>query len=148
MTMDDFALLYGKLRAATLSRHFAINERFRTNFFFFDVRLETKMPINDFLLLTPDEQEKERWKWISHGGDNPLIFSGQLLTCLAVEFYLGRQDGLPIIHALLDSIDALYKFQGRGTTLTATLFVPILSSTVVIRGTMPMPEEAITRTSS
>ncbi len=114
MAMDDFALLYGKLRAAILSRHFAINERFRTNFFFSDNRLETKLPINDFYNLTPDEQEKERWRWINHGGDNPLMFSGKLMTCLAVEFYLGRQDGLPVIHALLDSIDVLYKFQGRG----------------------------------
>ncbi len=101
MAMDEFAQLYGNLRAAVLARHFAINNRFRTNFL-----LDTNG------LQGSPNSEVDRWRVITRDGDNPLLVGARLMTCLAVEYYLGRHDVLRIIHAFLDTIDSLYKFQG------------------------------------
>ncbi|MCI0580786.1 MAG: hypothetical protein L0332_21565 [Chloroflexi bacterium] len=66
-------------------------------------------------LLNQDEvrQLKERWRIYDHEGGNPLMLSGQLLTCLAIEHMLGRQDALTIIRLALQSLAQLYKYQGN-----------------------------------
>jgi hypothetical protein len=100
--MDQFALQYGKLRASVLSRHFALNKRFRSNFFFQTNSLQG-LPAT----------EADRWRIVNHGGDNPLMTSGQLMTCLAVEHHLGSPDAARILRVLLQTIGSLYKFSGN-----------------------------------
>ena len=110
MAMDEFAQLYGKVRAATLARHFAVNERFRANFLLSSSGLETDLSRMELLNIPPEQQQRERWRAGSRGGDNPLMASGKLMTCLAVEYHLGRQEALPLLRALLETIGSLYKF--------------------------------------
>lgn len=58
----------------------------------------------------------EQWRIAHFEYDNPLMFTGQLLTCLAVEYYLGiePQEAEQIIKDTLHTIDTLYRFQGQG----------------------------------
>jgi hypothetical protein len=53
------------------------------------------------------------WHVATHQRENPLIASGVLLTCLAVEYYLGNQEALKLIRSALVSIGSLYKFNGN-----------------------------------
>ena len=69
---DDYTILYGKLRAAILSRHFALNKYFRTNLYYTTTQL-----------YTDDRSLAGRWKVQSRGEDNPLMMSGMLLASLA-----------------------------------------------------------------
>lgn len=70
----------------------------------------------------PDLQEKltagqlglERWRVGDHIRENPLLLTGQLLTCLAVEHHLDldRAAAKPRIEEVLATLASLYKFQG------------------------------------
>ncbi|HEU5321583.1 MAG TPA: DUF2934 domain-containing protein [Methylomirabilota bacterium] len=118
MNTDHHAELYGKLRAAILARHFAIGRYFRTNLFLESTILGT-VPIEQLARLSPDAQEVERWKILDagRGPDNPHLYGSQLMTCLAVEYLLGRTDARTIIKLALQTLASLYKstkphFQG------------------------------------
>ncbi len=99
--MDEHAILYGKLRAAILARHFAINKHSRANFFYEGINLSPTAVAN-----VPNV-----WNIGYYGGENSLLFGGELLACLAVEYMLGRADALKIIRLALDSLDTLFKFR-------------------------------------
>ena len=108
------AILYGKLRAAILSRHFALGKYFRTNLFSDGgTILETNMKAEELRRQPPDVQEKARWNIDRHFRENPLMFGGQLLTCLAIEHVLGQPYAVKIIRSALKSLSSLYKFRGN-----------------------------------
>jgi hypothetical protein len=113
MRSIEMAQLYGKLRAALLARHFATNQRFRSNFFYQSNTLWTGMKVEDLLALDPQVLLYERWNVHYHGGDNPLMESSRLLTCMAVEHHLGFPGALGIIRAALETLGSLYKFRGN-----------------------------------
>jgi hypothetical protein len=132
--------LYGALRAQFLERFFSFGRYFRTNYLCLWNHLgslhapgSTASDITDDLkvsgatastvrpasiypdlfhlrALPPDKQEVERWRVGWHERENPLMRTGDLLTCLAVEYYLGLQDSLPIIKQVLYTLAELYKF--------------------------------------
>lgn len=57
------------------------------------------------------DQTAERWRVAQHRRDNPLMLTGQLMTCLAIEYHLGlKAQSLPIIREALISLGQLYKF--------------------------------------
>jgi hypothetical protein len=61
--------------------------------------------------LSAAAQTTERWRIAQHRRDNPLMLTGQLMTCLAIEYHLGlKAQALPIIREALISIGELYKF--------------------------------------
>lgn len=53
------------------------------------------------------------WHIGTHGRENPLLYSGQLMMCLAIEHHFGHTESLPILESLLRSIDTLFKFEGK-----------------------------------
>lgn len=109
-TSEELSALYGEIRAAMLTRHFALGRYFRANLVSTDNKLQFEGSKDDF----PTDaaaQLLERWKIVDHDRENPLMTSGLLLTCLSVEHQLGRKSALPIINSALDSIDQLYKFK-------------------------------------
>jgi hypothetical protein len=115
MNTDQHAELYGKLRAALLSRHFALRPFFRTNLFNEGNQLETYNG-SEWLAGQPDDvQQIERWKImdIVLGQANPLLFGSHLMTCLAVEHLMGRSDALMILKLLVQTLGSLYKFAGK-----------------------------------
>jgi hypothetical protein len=135
VTDAELAGLYGDLRAALLSRHFALGRYFRTNFLSLEnqlgslsdlatgvpsearwdvIRPSTYESASELLAKESTEQVVERWRVGRHARDNsnPLMLTGQLLACLAVEHVLGRSDSLRIIRSVLGSLASLYKFAG------------------------------------
>jgi hypothetical protein len=136
----ELALLYWQLREQLLTRFFAYGRYFRTNYpsacnYLGVVRapgstttgtaddpavdgaseLVTRPPLyqsaTTLLGLTEPSQTDERWRIAAHRRDNPLMLSGQLLTCLSIEYHLGRKDeSLPIIREALYALRQLYKF--------------------------------------
>jgi hypothetical protein len=139
-TNSELLSLYGELRATLLARHFAIGRYFRTNYLSLtnylgclhrpgsgksadedDIeigcdaeRVHPSKYISAADLVGKDEvtQRRERWRVTMHGRENPLLFSSQLLICLAVERFLGRVSVKPIILAALRTIGSMYKFKG------------------------------------
>jgi hypothetical protein len=67
----EHAALYGKLRSALLSRHFALNNYFRTNMFFHENSLESNDTAEDLCKKDTEVQLKERWRISNHDGENP-----------------------------------------------------------------------------
>jgi hypothetical protein len=109
----EHAALYGKLRSALLSRHFALGKYFRTNMFFTDNVLEANLNSEDLSKSDKDTQLTERWRCHQHVGENRLLLGGQLLTCLAIEHALGCRDSLKIIRSALHSLGSLFKLRGN-----------------------------------
>jgi len=107
----DYTTLYGKIRASILSRHFALNKNFRTNVLTVDSELSTQYDSTTLLSLDNANQIIERWKIASRVDDNPLMHSGLLLTCLAVESYLGSVYALNVLKKALYALSTLYKFK-------------------------------------
>lgn len=115
MNTDQHAELYGKLRAAMLSRHFALRPYFRANLFNEGNQLQTYNG-SDWLADQPDDvQQIERWKMMDNvlGAGNPLLYGSHLMTCLAVEHLMGRSDALMILNLLVQTLGSLYKFGGK-----------------------------------
>ncbi len=115
VTDQEHAALYSKLRKSFLSRHFAIGKYFRTNLFSQDCHLEGSAGASDFYgdhSLDPSNQILERWKR-SRDSDNPLMTSGQFLTCLAVEDHLGQPQAGRILRSAILTLRSLYKFHGN-----------------------------------
>ena len=136
-TSAELISLYGDLRATLLARHFAVGRYFRANYVSIDNRLgvlhaggspssgdiddrdlgcdreivrpSTYASAVDLLGKDSATQTLERWRVADHDRENPLLFSGQLLICLAVEHHLGRRVA-PIIKTALHSIATMYKF--------------------------------------
>lgn len=52
----------------------------------------------------------ERWRIGDHDRINPLMYSGQLMVCLAVESVLGIPGSLAILSRLLATMQSLFKF--------------------------------------
>ncbi len=61
----------------------------------------------------PTTAVKNRWRILEHNRENPLMRTGQLLTCLAVEHELGNREALKIIRLALNALGTLYKFSGN-----------------------------------
>ena len=114
ISSDQHAILYAKLRAAILSKHFARGKFFRTNLLSDGgVILDTNMKVEELLKQPPDVQQKTRWNIRERIRENPLMFGGQLLTCLAIEYVLGQPYAVRMILSALTSLSSLYKFQGN-----------------------------------
>jgi hypothetical protein len=64
--------------------------------------------------LVDDSSPKSEELIVNHGRENPLIASGQLLSLMAIEYYLGNLDAAKIIQSALTSIDSLYKYKSFG----------------------------------
>jgi hypothetical protein len=65
----------------------------------------------DALLALPADQALfERWRVGDHWRINPLMYSGQLMACLAVETALGIPGSRDILLRLLESTRSLFKF--------------------------------------
>ena len=111
--MVSYEEVYAKLHNSILSRHFALNRYFRTNFLSVDSNLSTAYDLGTLLSKDHATQLIERWKIDSRFDDNPLMHSGLLLTCLAVESYLGSTYALEILKKALVAISTLYKFAGN-----------------------------------
>jgi hypothetical protein len=62
---------------------------------------------------SPNPSEANRWAIALHGRENPLIATGHLLICLAVEAYLGNSEAVKIIKCALESLNSLFKFRGN-----------------------------------
>jgi hypothetical protein len=63
------------------------------------------------LLAMPDDQALfERWRVGEHSRANPLMYSGQLMVCLAVETMLGIPGSLDILSRLLATTRSLFKY--------------------------------------
>jgi len=61
--------------------------------------------------LNADQALLERWRIAWHERNNPLMLTGQLLTCLAIEYHLGRKtESAPIIREILITFRELFKF--------------------------------------
>jgi hypothetical protein len=101
--------VYGKLRTAILSRHFALNKDFRTNVLTVDSNLSTQYDSATLLSKDNTTQIVERWKIARRVDDNPLMYSGLLLTSLAVESYLGSAYALNVLKKALTALSTLYK---------------------------------------
>jgi hypothetical protein len=61
-------------------------------------------------LMPPDLQLFERWRVADHSRANPLMYSGQLMTCLAVETLLGQPGSQEVLSRLLSTTGSLFKF--------------------------------------
>lgn len=127
--------LYGELRAILTARHFARGRYFRANHFshdntlgqlgngpvppglrntpFFSERPASYQTLTAMLDLSDAELLTERWRIGSRDRDNPILYDGVFVTCLAIEYHLGRTDALAIIQAALNTIGSLYKFKSR-----------------------------------
>lgn len=110
---QQHAILYGKLRAAILSRHFALVTNFRSNIFQIDSKLEADRNVKTLLEQSETEREKERWRILYREDDNVLMHSGLLLTCLSIESYFGNPYSLKVLKEALFSLSTLYKFKGN-----------------------------------
>jgi hypothetical protein len=64
----------------------------------------------DLLTKSPGEQLFARWQVADHSRANPLMYSGQLMVCLAVESTLGIPGSLEILTRLLSTTRSLFKF--------------------------------------
>jgi hypothetical protein len=62
------------------------------------------------LALPKDEGLFERWRVGDHWRVNPLMYSGQLMVCLAVESFLGIPGSKEILARLLSTTNSLFKF--------------------------------------
>jgi hypothetical protein len=118
MAEDPHSNLYGKFRAAILARHFAVRPHFRTNQFTEGNVILTFPPgqTSEWVANQPEDiQQLCRWniRDDSMGASNPLLYGGMLMTCLAVEYALGRSDALMIIKLLLQTLSSLFKFSGN-----------------------------------
>ncbi|HET7089225.1 MAG TPA: hypothetical protein VFL17_11275 [Anaerolineae bacterium] len=130
--------LYGKLRVELLTRHFAYGRYFRANLISESGTKLGNLPgvancdtciapaeIDDpwkppkklrmdnyttLLALPEPVQMRERWRIGRHDRDNPLLWSGILFTCLAIEHHLASSTARNIIWEGLKSIGSLYKF--------------------------------------
>jgi hypothetical protein len=111
-TDQQLADLYGKLRAAFLSRHFAIGRFFRTNYFTEQNRLTTDLSAAALLAASPEEQQLHRWRR-TRTTDNPMLMGSMLITCLTVEDAIGHPHATRLIHAAVATFKALYKFSGN-----------------------------------
>ncbi|HLL55502.1 MAG TPA: hypothetical protein VK447_18225 [Myxococcaceae bacterium] len=110
---DKHAALYGRLRASILSRQFAFGRYFRANLISPGNELEARVRANELRAKEPSAQEEERWRVHHHIRENPLLFEGQLLTCLAIEYALGAKESLRPIRAAIDALGSLYKYRGN-----------------------------------
>lgn len=131
-TETELLKLYGQLRTQILTRHFACNQHFRTELLsdqnrlgkwslfgtcadhgFGDLRVDFSPDSLPGLLSQPQPEETlARWQAV-HAADNPLIGTGMLLLCFAVEHSLGSPTSLDLIERTLDSLGSLYKFSGN-----------------------------------
>lgn len=66
----------------------------------------------DLLEQSPEGQLFDRWQVGDHSRTNPLLYSGQLMVCLAVEASLGIAGSLDILSRLLSTTRSLFKFPG------------------------------------
>ena len=144
--IDDHlhATLYSEIRAAVLSRHFAVGRYFWAHHLSpwnwlgslhalgsasgpneDDLKLpcwqtEIKRPFDDYgvgplLAMSQPEQLHERWRVAFHDRENPHYYGSHLMCALAVECALGRAAGaLPIIKQHLATLESLYKFRVGG----------------------------------
>jgi hypothetical protein len=62
------------------------------------------------LALGKHERLFERWRVGDHSRSNPLLYSGQLMVCLAVEISLGVPGSLNVLSRLLATTNSLFKF--------------------------------------
>ena len=109
---QQFAVLYGQLRASFLSRHFAIGRYFRTNHFSEQNRLDTSLTAANLLALSPADQQAHRWGR-TRETDNPMLMGSMLLSCLAVEDALGHPHAPRLLHSAVATFKSLYKFSGN-----------------------------------
>ena len=109
--MIDYTAVYGTLRSQLLGRHALVNRRFRSNRFSDSNHLKF---VPDEILGDPDPASRAVKAWTIDGytDGNPLMATGKLLTCLAIEHHLGSTTAAPTIRALLGGLEALFKFQG------------------------------------
>ena len=86
--------------------------------------LKTKLKV-----IPNDDISVEQWRVFHFDYDNPLMFTGELLTCLAVEHYLELepQKAKTIISDALNTISSLYKFNGNHFDGFILRFDPVLS---------------------
>jgi hypothetical protein len=61
---------------------------------------------------SPEGQLFDRWQVGDHSRTNPLMYSGQLMVCLAVEVSLGIPGSLDILSRLLSTTRSLFKSPG------------------------------------
>jgi len=105
-TSAELEDLYWNVRDRLLGRHFAVGNGVRANL----------MSIKHTLGPRPDridetEETVRRWTIQHRERENPLMWSGRLLTAVAVERALGHPQAESIAIAALDSVGALYRRQ-------------------------------------
>jgi hypothetical protein len=144
--IDDqlHAQLYSEIRAAVLSRHFAVGRYFWAHHLApwnwlgslhafgssaasdeddrvlrcWQTEIARPSAYTDsasFLALTQPTQLYERWRVAFHDRENPHFYGSHLMCALAVECALGRAaEALPIIKQHLATLESLYKFRLSG----------------------------------
>jgi hypothetical protein len=105
--------LYGKLRAALLSRRFAFNGPWRVNLPSNSGRLEGVATRADYDALSPDEKMQARWSTTSRQGENPWALVGaSLAAALSIESMFGHAHARAVLGSLLESATAQFRFSG------------------------------------
>ncbi|MGA7179734.1 MAG: DUF3892 domain-containing protein [Thiobacillaceae bacterium] len=133
---QQLATLYAQLRAAFLSRHFALGRYFRTNYFSHNNRLATGSHTDAVLDLGVDDQQLARWDR-TRDTDNPLLMGSLLLSCLAVEDALGQPHAQRILHSAVYTLRTLYKFSGNHFDGYPIRWDPISSDRWRLQGAQP-----------
>jgi hypothetical protein len=109
------AVAYNRLRTALLARHFALGRHFRADLLSLENWLHLSPPVTSDHLsrLSVAERELLRWNVDTLDRDNPLLFGGQLLSCLAVESALGNRASWLPLRAAVIQLGRHYPFRGR-----------------------------------
>lgn len=112
---DDFlgeATINSQIQLSSTARFTEDGARYTLHYSVSELNPPEVAPTLDVLhnCYTPLETNDQGWKIAAHTRENPLICTGQLLLCLAVEYYLGYKEALPIIRSALESLATLCKF--------------------------------------
>jgi hypothetical protein len=111
-TSDEHARAYGELRAAVLSRHFALRRYWRADLLSLVAGLAAG---DDVRSSSRADQVRQRWDVITRDrGENPLMMGGMLATCLAIEAGAGNRESLYALRGYLHTLRTLYPYVGDG----------------------------------
>ncbi|HYK34324.1 hypothetical protein [Alloacidobacterium sp.] len=142
-TDQQLATLYSQLRAAFLSRHFAIGRYFRRNFFSQQNQLNTNLKTSDLLAQSETDQQLTRWNCIRNPpeNDNPLLTGSMFLACLAVEDAIGHPHAPRILHSAVATFKSLYKSSGNHFDGYPMRWDPTCSDRWLLAGSSPLASD-------
>ena len=110
LTPQQLGIAYSRLRQGILARHFSLGRFHRANL----LSLSTELGVRSSELAgkSPQDQMLARWTRLAETRENPLMWGGPLMACLAVEEALGLTPIGGPLRCMVQSMYQNYRSEG------------------------------------